>query len=489
MGKSNIKELVLLHSNDMHGDFLAEDENGVLTGGISRLSGYVEKARRENPNVLYCIAGDMLQGSLIDTEFRGVSTISIMNLLHPDIVSLGNHEVDYGLSHLLFLERCAAFPIVNANLFIKNPFTRLFSPYKIFKKDGMRIMFIGIITEEVLAGIKSDALISKLIDIDDAAQEVGRICNAHRTTDIDFTILLTHIGFEEDKQLAALLDPEWGVDVIIGGHSHTVLEQPAEVNGILIAQAGVGTDQLGRFDIKIDTDTNSVASYTWQLVPIDDKHCPHDQHMEDFIAEYKGQTDEKYGQILARFPRTMTHPDRYRETELGDLMADAFRESLGVDIALFGSGSLRGEEAGPVLTLGDLIKTSPYSEKVFQLKATGEQTKRIWLHILREEALTGGHTEFFQISHDAQIVYSRATKAFESFLFKGEPLDDEALYTLAIQEFHRNNCETSLGISLDELLQNGKEIVLATAEHDILIEYFLEHPYPEVPKLNRLTVC
>ncbi|MDR3053067.1 MAG: metallophosphoesterase, partial [Coriobacteriales bacterium] len=151
-----LKPLVLLHSNDMHGDFLAEKNGGALTGGISRLSGYVEKVRRENPNVLYCIAGDMLQGSLIDSEFKGISTISIMNLLHPDIVSLGNHEVDYGLAHLLFLERCAAFPIVNANLFIKNPYTRLFAPYKIFKRGGMRIMFIGIITEEVLAGIKSD---------------------------------------------------------------------------------------------------------------------------------------------------------------------------------------------------------------------------------------------------------------------------------------------------------------------------------------------
>jgi 5'-nucleotidase len=81
--------------------------------------------------------------------------------------------------------------------------------------------------------------------------------------------VMTHIGFEEDKKLAALLDPEWGVDMIIGGHSHTFLEQPAEVNNILIAQAGVGTDQIGRFDIVVDDDTNSIVEWKWQLLPVD----------------------------------------------------------------------------------------------------------------------------------------------------------------------------------------------------------------------------
>ena len=121
----NYKNLTILHSNDLHGDFLAETLDMALLGGISMLSGYINKVRNEEKNVLYAIAGDMLQGSVIDSEFKGISTIEIMNLLAPDIASIGNHEIDYGLAHLLFLERCAKFPIVNANLFIKNPYTRL----------------------------------------------------------------------------------------------------------------------------------------------------------------------------------------------------------------------------------------------------------------------------------------------------------------------------------------------------------------------------
>ena len=100
----NLKKLTLLHSNDMHGDFLAENVYERPVGGISLLSGYVNKVRKEEKNVLYAIAGDMFRGSIIDSEFLGISTIQIMNMLGPDVVTPGNHEVDYGVAHLLFLE-------------------------------------------------------------------------------------------------------------------------------------------------------------------------------------------------------------------------------------------------------------------------------------------------------------------------------------------------------------------------------------------------
>ena len=125
------------------------------------------------------------------------------------------------------------------------------------------------------------------MDISEAAQEVGNICNAYNAIDIDFTVLLTHIGFEEDKKLAALLDPAWGVDVIIGGHSHTFLEEPALVNNIYIVQAGTGTDQIGRFDIMVDTDLNAIDTFTWQLIPINNDTALKDEAMEQFITQYK----------------------------------------------------------------------------------------------------------------------------------------------------------------------------------------------------------
>ena len=172
--KKNLKKLTLLHSNDFHGDFLAEKVDEKLVGGVSRLSGYINKVRDEEKNVIYAIAGDMFRGSLIDSEFQGISTFQIMNLLAPDVVSLGNHEVDYGLAHLLFLEKCASFPIICANMYVKYIGKRLFSSHWIKEIDGMRVLFIGILTKEVLSNTKNDGLIGMLIDLEDAVSEVGK---------------------------------------------------------------------------------------------------------------------------------------------------------------------------------------------------------------------------------------------------------------------------------------------------------------------------
>ncbi len=85
-----IKQFTILHSNDMHGDFLAEvrGQEGRLIGGLSLLSGYLNRVRREEKNALYVISGDMVQGSLIDSEFKGISTIELMNYLAPDVATL-----------------------------------------------------------------------------------------------------------------------------------------------------------------------------------------------------------------------------------------------------------------------------------------------------------------------------------------------------------------------------------------------------------------
>jgi len=132
------------------------------------------------------------------------------------VVALGNHELDYGLPHLLFLEKMANFPIINANLYIKKYFKRLMRPYLIMNVDGFDVMFIGIITEKVLDSIRRDSQIGTFITLEDAAAETGRICDAYKDEDIDLTILLTHIGIESDMALAAMLKPEWGVDMILG---------------------------------------------------------------------------------------------------------------------------------------------------------------------------------------------------------------------------------------------------------------------------------
>ena len=324
--KQKTKKFTILHSNDMHGDFLAEvrEGDGHLIGGLALLSGYLNKVRKEEENVIYVIAGDMVQGSLIDSEYKGVSTIEIMNFLSPDVVTLGNHELDYGLPHLLFLEKMANFPIVNANLYIKQYGKRLMKPYLIMNVAGYNILFIGVTTEKVMDTLASDHLIGTFVSIEDAAAEIGKICNAYKHDDIDLTVAVTHIGFESDVELAKILNPNWGVDMILGGHSHTLLDQPAVVNNILIAQAGVGTDQIGRFDIVVEDATNSIIDWKWELVPINNTTSEEDVSLKKFIHEYKKKVDAKYNSIITRFSEKLVHPKREAETTLGNLDSRQF---------------------------------------------------------------------------------------------------------------------------------------------------------------------
>lgn len=484
----NRKKLTILHSNDLHGDFMAREVEQDLVGGVSMLSGYVQKVRKEEKNVLYAISGDMFRGSVIDSEYKGISTIEIMNLLSPDVVTLGNHEVDYGIAHLLFIEKCAQFPIINANMYLTTNQVRLFRSHIILNMDGMKILFIGILTQDVLSTTRQDTLIGSIVDVREAAQEVGKICNAYQTEDIDFTVLLTHIGFEADKELASILDPRWGVDIIIGGHSHTLLEKPEEVSGIPIVQAAYGTSQIGRFDIVVDTDTNSIDSYTWQLIPIDDDHCPRDTALEEVIQKYKAKTDSKYNRVVTRFAERYTHPARNQETSLGKLMADAFKDVLGVDIMFLGSGSIRGEELGPIVQYQDLLQIFPYNDEIYRIFVNGEHLKRMVRHILRDEAFEGDHTEFYQFSRGFRVEYDRVKKDLISLSLNGYEIRDFDQFKLGLQAFHLKNIQKFLDVAMEEISSPHRPKVLSTNSTDVLEEYFSHQELIRVSEERRLVL-
>ena len=485
---SRYKKLTLLHSNDMHGDFTAMDVDTNLVGGVSMLSGYIDKVRREEANTLYCIAGDMFRGSVIDSEFKGLSTIEIMNAIAPDVVTLGNHETDYGIAHLLFLEKCAKFPIINANLFIKSNYSRLFKPHIVLEVGGMKILFIGILTEEVMAQAKSEAVIGSFVDIHEAAQEVGKICNSYNATDIDLTVLLTHIGFEEDKKLAEQLDPAWGVDIIVGGHSHTFIEEPALVNNILIVQAGTGTDQIGRFDITIDTYNNNVESWKWQAVPINSDTCPVDPDIEKLLAGYKQETDKKYGRTITRLRRKLTHPKREQETELGGLLSDALAESLGLDVMLLGSGSVRTLQMGPLVTYQDLVECFPYDDATHMLTVTGGQLKRMLQFMLRDGVWQGEHCEFYQLSKGMKVVYDIPNSTMLEFKFNDEDIDDDRLFRIGLQSFHISNFTEFFGVPFSEVEAIKKPTVVTTSTRDVLEEYLATHQHLDREIDGRLTL-
>ena len=468
----NTKKFTILHSNDMHGDFLAEVQAGPgeLIGGLALLSGYINQVRAEEENVLYVISGDMVQGSLIDSEYKGISTMEVMNYLAPDVVSLGNHEFDYGLPHLLFLEKMANFPIVNANLYIKKYHKRLMQPYLILQKAGFDILFTGIITDKVMDSINQDKLIGSFISLEDASAEVGRITDVYKKDDIDLTIILTHIGFDSDIELAKMLKPEYGVDMIIGGHSHTVLEKPQKVNNILIAQAGVGTNQIGRFDIVVDDDTNSIVEYKWQLIPIDSKIASPDKELMTYIDSYKKAVDRKFNILICKLAQKLTHPRREIETALGNLVADAFAETAECDVMLVGSGSIRVKELGPLVTLGDLKACFPYDDSLTRFEISGAQLKKIFAHIMRVENLDG-EGECYQVSRGLQAVYNNKKKNLESLSLAGRLVQDEQKIRICLQGYHVSQAQNYLNISEPELRASVKAKIVSVSAQGVLEEY------------------
>lgn len=471
----NTKNFTILHSNDIHGDFLAEIKQGdsKLIGGLSLLSGYINRVRKEEENVLFVIAGDILQGSIIDTEFKGVSTIEIMNYLAPDVATLGNHEFDYGLPHLLFLEKMANFPTVNANLYIKKYHKRLMQPYVILNKAGFDILFIGIITDDVIDSLKRDE-IGSFVSLEQASNEVGRITNAYKNDDIDLTILLTHIGFEVDKELARMLEPEWGIDMINRGHSHTILKKPKVINNILIAQAGIGTDQIGRFDIVVDDDTNSVVDYKWELVPIDDSIAKKDEELEKFIESFKDVIDRKYNTIVTKFANKLTRPSRKEETELGKLFADIFMDRAEVDIAITGSGSIKSKELGPVVILGDLLALFPFNDSISKFRVKGRNLRKIFSNFMsNENRFKDG--ECYQASRGVRAVYNETINTIESLILNNKEVEDEGEYSISLQGFHIDNCFKNLNITYQELTKLAQPKTVTTSSRDVVEEFLRNH--------------
>ncbi|NLY72063.1 MAG: bifunctional metallophosphatase/5'-nucleotidase [Tissierellia bacterium] len=468
----DLKKLTILHNNDIHGDFFAKEDNKKLLGGLSMLSGYVQKVRKDEERVVYAIAGDMLQGSIIDQEYKGISTMDVMNILGPDIATLGNHEIDYGLAQLMFLERCAHFPIINANLYIKPTGNKLFKSHEILMVGGIRMLFIGVVTEEILNYSGRDPLLGTFVDLTEAAREIEYIINNYKDLDIDYTVLLTHIGFEEDLKLAELLNPELGVDLILGGHSHTMLEEPAKVNDILIAQVGEGTSHIGRFDIVVDMDNNCVHEFTWEAVPIDESHCPRDKVLDELLEHYQTEVNSKYNRIISRLSRPLEHPDRYMETSLGNFFADIFKNQLDMDIFLLGSGSIRGKKLEELITLSKLREVFPYDDKLFSISLPGpvfEEMLRVFFKNVYKKATR----EFYQLSK-GMAVKVRGFGDEVDVLFNNQRLLEDQFYRVGLQGFHFGLLDEIFGLDIKNSEVKIVSRTISTSSFDILDE-FLDH--------------
>jgi 5'-nucleotidase len=243
---------------------------------------------------------------------------------------------------------------------------------------------------------------------------------------------------------------------------------------VLITQAGVGSDQIGRFDIVVDDDTNSIVDYKWKLIPIDNNLAEPDVKLKEFIDSFKKDVDRKYSCLISKFAKKLTHPKREIETALGNLIADIFAENSQADVMFVGSGSIRVKELGPLVTLKDFLACFPYDDSLHRFEIKGEQLKKIFAHIMR---LTNrdGEGECYQVNGAVKAVYDDQKKQLKSLLINNTEVSGEKFYTICLQGFHFNNCQAYLDITNDKLLKTGKHKAVTTSAQNVLEEYLRTH--------------
>lgn len=254
--------LTILHTNDVHSQldpFPANHPKYPGMGGAEARARLISMLRVEDPELLLLDAGDMFQGTPYYNYFKGVPELKIMNALGYDAGTLGNHEFDNGTSGLASVIPIAKFPILNCNYGLDGTELKgLIRSYNIFKRKGLRVGVFGVGIN--LQGLVDRKLSGNIVynDAETAALRISKMLRVEKKCDL--VICLSHIGFEyngnqiSDLKLARKSE---NIDIIIGGHTHTFLDEPViETNSIgkkvLVSQAGWAGLRLGKISVKFN---------------------------------------------------------------------------------------------------------------------------------------------------------------------------------------------------------------------------------------------
>ncbi len=261
----NLIQITILHTNDVHSHVDPFDDNHPKyagMGGVARRAAIIKKFRNEERNILLFDAGDIFQGTPYYNMYGGELEIKLMNMMGYDAATIGNHDFDNGVQALATQQANATFPLLNCNYdFSETPMQGKSQPYRIFTKEGIRIGVFGVGIE--LNGLVNSRLTgkTKYIEPMHRVNEISAYLKTRKKCHL--VVCLSHLGFDykEDKisdtRLAASSE---NIDLIIGGHTHTFLDEPLKIKNkkgmeVLITQAGWAGLRLGRIDYHFERET------------------------------------------------------------------------------------------------------------------------------------------------------------------------------------------------------------------------------------------
>ncbi|NMH89448.1 bifunctional metallophosphatase/5'-nucleotidase [Flavivirga algicola] len=272
------KKITILHTNDVHSHidaFGPEDGRNANKGGVARRAGLIESIRNENPHTLLLDAGDIFQGTPYFNYYGGELEFKLMSKLKYDAATIGNHDFDNGIDGLYAQLEHADFQFISANYDFSNTIMDTHTkPYKIFKKNGIKIGVFGLGIE--LNGLVDPTMYkeTKYLDPIEVTQDMTRILKTEALCDL--VICLSHLGYNYKKNPNKISDLKLAaatkdIDLIIGGHTHTFLSKPTivkniEEKNILVNQVGCYGIYLGKIDFYFDSDKNISANGTSIIV-------------------------------------------------------------------------------------------------------------------------------------------------------------------------------------------------------------------------------
>jgi 2',3'-cyclic-nucleotide 2'-phosphodiesterase (5'-nucleotidase family) len=388
--------LTILHTNDTHGHLMPFSYPAIAPagsaleqmtersniGGMARRAALAQKIRTEQKGrgipVWLVDVGDFCDGTPFSTEYKGEADVAAMNAAGYDFATFGNHEFNNTLEQVRKLLGQAKYPILLANAVDRATQKPLSQPWRVEKVSGVRVGLFGMVTRESATYPAAKEGVDILDEIKTATVTVQTL-----RTQADIVILLSHGGEDMDKRLAAEVP---GIDVIIGGHSHTRLPvgefvwrgddlKQNDINGTVIAQAFQWGGELGRLDLLFEKDASGVwrvSRYRERLLPI-----TQDMQAEPMVAAV---VDRFWQPIAARFGEVVgkaagDFSSRGDDEAPYNLVADAVRETFNVEFEMENTGGVRAPLVAGNITRADLVTLDPFDNKVVLFKATGTQIK------------------------------------------------------------------------------------------------------------------
>lgn len=392
------RDLVILHTNDTH-SLIDPDRDG--SGGVLQRKAIIDSVRKAERNVILVDAGDKVQGTLYFKFFKGDVEYPLQNMLGVDISILGNHEFDNGMDMLAKNEATQKAELLSANYdFSGTPAEGLFKPYTIRKIGGKKIGFVGInvdpeslIAEKTRTGLKySDAI--------EAANKWAAFLRQKKGCDL--VVAVTHIGYNMGEGMAddvKLARQSKDIDVIIGGHSHTLIDpnhpeknpylvNNAEGRPVLIAQCGKSGKFIGEIRIDLDNLKSMIPSdYDYTLIPVTDRFPAEtlDKKIKTFLAPYAAALDSVSNEVIGYAACDMLNNKGEGEFHnwtadfaawYGELKLDSLRISdptvPHLDFAIMNSGGIRNSIMKGNVTRGQILSAFPFNNKFVVMEISGK---------------------------------------------------------------------------------------------------------------------